>query len=145
MVIKFYNFFNQIKTNKEIFQWDFHLYIIKKSDNFFFSKIKIKWNMWKIHFSYILLHLWKTSHKKKACHDMYIWIFPITLSHFGGIAWIFFGVWWVFQPFFEKVVLYLVLWIINRWQSHLGPKLMVWRWWGKQNVKKWMWIFLQPN
>jgi hypothetical protein len=47
-----------------------------------------------------------------------------------------FGVWWVPQPFFEKVVLYLVLEIINWWQSHLGPKLMVWRWWGKTKCQK---------
>jgi hypothetical protein len=68
---------------------------------------------------------------------MCIWIFPIALSHFGGISWIFFGVWWVSQPFcFEKVVLYLVLWIINWWQSHLGPKLMVWRWYGENKMSK---------
>jgi hypothetical protein len=42
-------------------------------------------------FHNILLNLWKNSQKKKkkACHDICIWKFPISLSHFGGIVWIY--------------------------------------------------------
>jgi hypothetical protein len=90
--------------------------------------------MWKYSlFIYSFAFVKNFTQKKKVCHDMCIWIFPITLSHFGGIAWFFyFCVWWVPQLFFEKVNLYLVLYIINWWQSHLGLSV----WFGSDGGKK---------
>jgi hypothetical protein len=105
------NFFYQIKTNNEIFQWDFHLYK-KIKLTIYFSENKIKWNICEIiPFSYILLHLWKTSHKKKGMSwHVYLNFSNHIVTLLWGIAWIlFFCVSWVPQPFFEKVVLYLIL------------------------------------
>ncbi len=45
----------------------------------------------------------------------------------------------------KKVVSYLVLWVMDWWQSHLGLGAHLRRWQRKQNVKRRMWIFLHPN
>ncbi len=43
--------------------------------------------------------------------------------------------------FWKKIVSYLILWIMDCWQSHLGLGAHLKRRWRKQNVKRWMWIF----
>jgi hypothetical protein len=59
----------------------------------FFKKIDFSFLKWKLQLNiplpYYFSYLCKFSHQKKTCNDMKIWMFPITLSHFEKIAWIF--------------------------------------------------------
>ncbi len=75
--------------------------------------------------------------KKKTDYEMCIWIVSITLSHFERITWIFVydechNHFWKKK---KKKVSYLVLWIMNWWQSHLGLDAHLRRWQTKQTSK----------
>jgi hypothetical protein len=75
----------QTKTNREMFQHDFQFFA-----NLMIFFLKQKSN---IPFSYLFftfVHIFKPKKKeKKTSHDMCIWMFSITLSHFERITWIF--------------------------------------------------------
>ncbi len=130
----------QTKTIRKMFEHDFQFFFANLMTFFSWKK---KWS--NISFSYYFFsHLCKISNKKKTDYDMCIWIFSITLSHFERITWIF-----VYDKcqnhFWKKMVSYLVLWIMNWWQSHLGPDAHLRRWQRKTKCQKMNVNFLQLN
>jgi hypothetical protein len=128
---------DQSKTNKKMSQHDFYFFA---NLMIFFSKKKS--NILISFYFFTFVQIFKQN--KKISHHMHIWIFSITSSHFERITWIF-----VYDEchnhFLKKVVSYLILWFMDWWQSHLRLGAHLRKWQRKQNVKRWMWIFFQPN
>jgi hypothetical protein len=135
-------FVTKPKPLGKMFQHDFQFFVFANLLTFFSEKTSDQIFL----FHNFISHLCKISNqkKKKTDYEMCIWIFSITLSHFERITWIF-----VYDEchnhFWKKIVSYSVLWIMNWWQSHFGLGAHLRRWQRKQNIKRWMWIFLQPN
>jgi hypothetical protein len=130
---KHYKICHQTKTNRKMFQLDFQFSV---NLMIFFSKKEEKWS--NIPFSYLFFTFVQNfKQRNKSGHDMCIWMFWITCSHFETITWIF-----VYDGchnhFWKK---YLILWIMDWWQSNLRLGAHLKRWQRKQNVKRWMWIF----
>jgi len=123
----------QTKTNREMFQHNFHFFANLMT---FFSKKK--WS--NIPFSYLFFTFVQNfKPQKKPSRDMCIWVFSITMSHFERITWIFaydrcHNYFWIKK---KK----LMLWIMDWWQSHLEMGAHLRRWQRKQIVKRWMWNF----
>jgi hypothetical protein len=96
--------------------------------------LKTKWS--NILFSYLFFTFVQNfKQRNKSGHDMCIWMIWITWSHFETITWIF-----VYDgchnPFLEKIVSNLILWIMDWWQSNLRLGAHLKRWQRQKKMSK---------
>jgi len=111
----------QTKTNKEMMQHDFHFLTIIV----IFSQKKKSSN---IPFSCLFFTFVQNSKKKKTCCDVYL---DVNFNHivtFWKNYINFFVYDGCIKLFLEKVVSYLVLWVMDWWQSQLGLSAHSRRW-----------------
>jgi hypothetical protein len=101
----------QTKTNGEMMQHDFHFLT-----NIVIFNLKKKRS--NIPFSCLFFTFVQNSKKKKTCCDRCIWMSSITLSHFERITFFFLCIMGTLNYFLR--ISYLVLWVMDWWQSQLG-------------------------